>query len=169
MFIDVKRISGKGLSLDDSVELDENLLIEEDSYFLENVDYHIFLKREGSQIKAKGRVKTMISLRCVSCLENFELKVNSRFDIILFPVNRGAMNSTALNPEDMEYIFYEGDQIDLEKILMEQVNLFIPFNPICSPACKGICPNCGQNLNYHKCQCENSLSDLNFLFDKLKG
>ena len=37
--------------------------------------------------------------------------------------------STALEDEDMEYIFYENDQIDLEKILVEQVNLFIPFKP----------------------------------------
>lgn len=168
MFIDINRISGKGLLLDDMVELDPNLLIEDDSYFLEALDYNIFFKREGRQIKAKGRIITSVSLRCVNCLENFELKIDSKFDIILFPVNQIEINNISLNPDDMEYIFYEGDRVDLSKILMEQVNLFIPYNPICSPDCKGICPNCGMNLNYEKCKCENPINEVNFVFSKLK-
>lgn len=168
MLIDINRISGTGLSLDDSVELDPNLLIEDDSFFLEDLDYNIFFKREGSQIKAKGRIATSISLKCVSCLENFELKIDSKFDIVLFPVNQIDINNISLNPDDMEYIFYEGDKIDLAKILMEQVNLFIPYNPVCSTDCKGICPNCGMNLNYEKCKCENPLGEVNFAFSKLK-
>ncbi|MCK4760939.1 MAG: DUF177 domain-containing protein [Candidatus Aminicenantes bacterium] len=166
MLVDINKISGKGLLLDDSVELDENMLIEDGSFFLGDIAYNIFLKREGSQVKAKGRIITSVSLLCVYCLEQFEMKINSKFDIILFPGDLVDLNK-ALNPDEMEYIFYEGDKIDLSKILMEQVNLFIPFNPMCSPDCKGICPNCGINLNYHQCKCENSLNSMNFLFNNI--
>ena len=54
----------------------------------------------------------------------------------------------------MEYIFYEDDQIDLDKILFEQINLFIPMHPRRHADCRGICPNCGSNLNGYSCQCE---------------
>jgi len=168
MYIDVNQIGGKGLLLDDSLELDENLLVEEDSFFLDDVEYNVFLKREGNQINARGRIRTAVSLQCVTCLENYELKINSKFDIILFPIDLIEMTNAALNPEEMEYIFYEGERVDLTKILVEQVNLFIPFNPQCSPDCRGICANCGMNLNYNKCKCENSLNEVSFLFDKIK-
>jgi uncharacterized protein len=168
MYIDINRISGKGLLLDERIELDPTMLIEDESFFLDDINYNIFFNREGRQIKVKGRIETTVSLRCVSCLENFDLKIDSNFDIILFPVDQIDINSVALNSDDMEYIFYEGDKIDLSKILMEQVNLFIPFNPVCRPDCSGICPNCGLNLNYEKCKCENPLNEINFFFNKLK-
>jgi uncharacterized protein len=154
--------------LNDSIALDENLLIEEESFFLEDIVYDIKLSREGSKIKAKGSLNTLVSIRCVGCLEPFEMRINSSFDIILFPVELAVGSETSLNPDDMEYIFFEGDRIDLTKILMEQVNLFIPYRPLCHPGCRGLCPICGANLNYENCQCENSSNDVNFLFDKIK-
>lgn len=168
MFIEVEKISSKGLALNDSIALDENLLIEEGSFFLEDVDYVIHLSHEGKQIKAKGKISTLVSIPCVNCLENFDLKVDSDFDIILFPIDLIELTNSSLNSDDMEYIFFEGDRIDLAKILIEQVNLFTPYKPLCSPNCKGLCPYCGANLNYESCECENSLNEMGFLFNKIK-
>ncbi len=41
----------------------------------------------------------------------------------------------------------EGDLIDLEPLLRDQVVLDLPFQPVCSPDCAGLCPICGANLN----------------------
>jgi len=168
MFIDTNKISEKGLIVSDRVSLDETLLIEENAFSLDDLQYHILFKRDGDQIKAKGNIKTLISLRCVRCLDNFDLKVDSNFDIILFPINLVNPVNNSINSDEMEYIFYEDNRIDLIKILIEQINLFIPYNPICKPDCKGICPNCGVNLNHGKCKCENSSKELNFVFNKIK-
>lgn len=168
MFIEIDKISSKGLLLDDTITFDEEFLIEEESYFLEDIDYNIHFSRKGKQIKTKGNISTVISIRCVSCLEQFDLRINSKFDIILFPIDLIEVNNMCLNPDDMEYIFFEGDRIDLAKILIEQVNLFIPYKPLCSSDCKGLCPNCGVNLNYEDCHCENSLNEMVFLFNKIK-
>lgn len=170
MLIDVNKIGLKGFQVQDSVAPDENMLLEDESYFLDNLEYSVHLMRDGEKVRAKGRIRTALSLRCVSCLDNYEQKVNSKFDIILFPVQMVDENSTqrALGSEDMEYIFFDGDEIDLERILMEQVNLFIPLNPVCSPYCKGMCPNCGTNLNEDNCQCENQMTEMSLLFDKIK-
>jgi len=168
MFIDTNKISEKGLIVSDRVSLDETLLIEENAFSLDDLQYHILFKRDGDRIKAKGNIKTLISLRCVRCLDNFDLKVDSNFDIILFPINLVNPVNNSINSDEMEYIFYEDNRIDLIKILIEQINLFIPYNPICKPDCKGICPNCGVNLNHGKCKCENSSKELNFVFNKIK-
>lgn len=168
MFIDINKIGTKGLLLQDSAQLDNNLLIEADSFFLDTLDFTILFTREREKIRARGEIKTTISLRCVYCLENFEMDVNSKFDIILFPAGLMDPNHSALSPEEMEYIFFDGEEIDLAKILTEQVNLFIPYNPSCSPNCKGICPTCGTNLNQENCRCENLFTEMNLLFDKIK-
>jgi uncharacterized protein len=168
MYIDINKIGIKGLLLEDRVELDDHLLIEEESFFLDRLDFSVYFTREKEKIRARGQIRTVVSLRCVNCLDNYELKVNSRFDIILFPVYLLKSTDTALTTDDMEYIFFDGEEIDLEKILMEQVNLFIPFNPTCTPDCKGLCPNCGANLNYEECQCEQPLTEMSLLFNRLK-
>lgn len=168
MIINVNKISEKGYALNDTIEIDNSQLLEDDSYFLEAIEFQIFFKRQDRRIQAQGMIKTSISLVCVRCLEPFELKINSRFDIILFPKEMIDQRSTALGDEEMEYIFYENDQIDLEKILAEQVNLFIPFKPVCRGECKGICPGCGANLNRGACPCDQAKNEIKFMFEKVK-
>jgi uncharacterized protein len=168
MFIDTNKISEKGLIVSNSFSLDEDMLIEENAFFLDDLKYHVLFKQDVDRIEAKGNIKTMISLGCVKCLDDFELNIDLNFDIILFPTNLVNSESHSIGSDEMEYIFYDDNRIDLIKILLEQINLFIPYNPICKPNCKGICPNCGTNLNYAKCKCENSSNELNFLFNKIK-
>jgi len=105
MFINTDKIGKTGLSLSDSLEMDENLLIEEDGFFLQNLNYNVLFTRDGDKIKAKGKIKTSVSLKCVRCLDNFELKINSNFDIILFPTNLLELSNVSLSADDMEYIF----------------------------------------------------------------
>jgi len=168
MFIDTNKIGAKGLLLEDSMTPDRALLIEEGSCFAEALDYTVHFTRDGQKIRAKGHLNTLLSIPCVNCLENFQYKVDSSFDLILFPVQLIDVNHSALKSDEMEYIFFEGDEIDLEKVLMEQVNLFVPINPICNDHCKGICPNCGTNLNYEECHCENTVkkNDMSLFFSK---
>jgi uncharacterized protein len=168
MIINVNKISDSGYALNDTVDIDNSQLLEDESFFLEGIDYQIFFKRQNQRIQAQGQIRTAISLVCVRCLEQFELKINSRFDIILFPKEMVDQRSTALEDEDLEYIFYENDQIDLEKILIEQVNLFIPFKPVCKADCKGICPSCGASLNRGACACDQAKNEIKFLFEKVK-
>ncbi len=168
MIINVNKISEKGYALNDTIDIDNAQLLEDESYFLERVDYQVFFKRQERRIQAQGRIKTAISLVCTRCLEPFELKVHSNFDIILFPKEMIDQRSTALEEDELEYIFYDNDQIDVEKILAEQVNLFVPFKPVCKAECKGICPGCGANLNRGACPCDQAKNEIKFLFEKAK-
>lgn len=168
MHIEADKIDLKGLVLDDKVVPDETLLIEEEGTFLEDIRYNIHLSRENEKIRAKGHIHTSISIPCVRCLEPIILKIDSPIDIILLPAQLIESTSESLEQDDLEYIFFEGNSIDVTKILMEQINLLIPVKPLCSPSCKGLCPQCGVNLNHEQCQCKRSASDISFLFDKIK-
>ncbi len=153
MILNVNKIGKKGIYVSDNVVLDDTILVEKDSFFMKNVDYKINLLRDGEKILIKGNIKTSVSLICSRCADDFEFKINSDFDLILFPINRYDLISRELNDEDLEYIFFEGQEIDVEKIIAEQVNFSIPLNPLCKTDCQGICPICGANLNREECKC----------------
>jgi len=44
--------------------------------------------------------------------------------------------------------------LDLTPLLREQAWVALPMKPLCRPDCKGLCPQCGANLNLESCTCE---------------
>ena len=52
-----------------------------------------------------------------------------------------------LQSEEMDLYYFEGEEIDLDPYVFEEVMLNIPIKALCSESCKGMCPSCGQNLN----------------------
>ncbi len=53
----------------------------------------------------------------------------------------------------MESNFFEGGEIHLSEVACEQIFLEIPYQPLCSENCKGLCPQCGQDRNLSPCGC----------------
>ena len=49
--------------------------------------------------------------------------------------------------------FFEGDEIDLAPHVWEEMILASPSKYYCSEDCKGLCPQCGTNLNRGACSC----------------
>lgn len=41
----------------------------------------------------------------------------------------------------------EGDKLDLEPLLRDDVVVDLPLQPLCREDCGGLCPNCGADLN----------------------
>src|SRR5207244_13446979 len=56
--------------------------------------------------------------------------------------------------EDLDLFPWDGDKIDLEPLFREQFVLAIPYAPLCREDCKGLCPQCGIDLNTGTCTCE---------------
>ena len=59
-----------------------------------------------------------------------------------------------------------GDEIDLTHDLEEQVAMSLPLKPLCAEQCKGLCAECGADLNMSSCAC--SEKAFNFKFSALK-
>ena len=54
---------------------------------------------------------------------------------------------------DLDITYLATDFIDLAQVLTEQLQLQVPFQPLCKEDCKGMCMNCGADLNIGKCAC----------------
>jgi uncharacterized metal-binding protein YceD (DUF177 family) len=55
---------------------------------------------------------------------------------------------------DIDITYLSTDYIDLRDVLAEQLQLQVPFQPLCEESCKGICPQCGTELNFTGCSCK---------------
>jgi uncharacterized protein len=61
---------------------------------------------------------------------------------------------------DLEVGFYQGNGVQLEDALKEQILLALPMRSLCRPDCKGLCPQCGQNRNLVQCGCPPQVADI---------
>ncbi|SEQ14746.1 YceD family protein [Microlunatus flavus] len=55
----------------------------------------------------------------------------------------------AASEDDEEVSVLAGDYVDLEPVLRDDVVLDLPFQPLCTPDCSGLCPTCGVRLDDH--------------------
>ena len=79
------------------------------------------------------------------------------------PVSAAALIASAdeqeIQEDDLSTAFYEDDKIDLGQLMREQFLLSLPMKPLCSDACRGLCPVCGTNLNRGSCDCKSTWDD----------
>ena len=53
-----------------------------------------------------------------------------------------------------DYIVVESGVLDLDELIQEEIQLFLPSKILCTEDCKGICQKCGANLNVNECNCK---------------
>jgi uncharacterized protein len=111
-------------------------------------------------IRFAGRLKTRVELACARCLEPVLQDVDHNFDLLYRPqgVDAGRAEISVTTAE-AEVSYYQGEGLQLEDVLQEQVILALPLRAICRDDCKGLCPHCGTNLNVEKCACAEPLED----------
>jgi uncharacterized protein len=54
---------------------------------------------------------------------------------------------------DLDITYLSDDFIELGDVLTEQLQLQVPFQPLCKETCKGMCTQCGADLNQGRCAC----------------
>jgi uncharacterized protein len=99
--------------------------------------------RTPQGLLATGSFKGETTLDCVRCLKSFNQPMTWEMTELFAFNEKSVSESGLIVPEDA--------QIDLEPLIREYALLEIPINPICEPDCKGLCPECGQNLNIKDC------------------
>ena len=91
---------------------------------------------------------------CDKCLEETKGFGSDRAGIQLMPQPEEMKDEAELGDDDMGIVYLEGDEIDLDEIVRQEVIYVLPVRMVCGEDCKGLCPECGANLNSGKCKCE---------------
>lgn len=137
------------------------------------------LRNVDDVIVISGDISTSLQLLCSRCAAPFMLPVHDHFTALYCKDKEMAGISYLdknLNPRgqnkgharhahdfnategtetsaDLEITYIAEDFLDLAMVLTEQVQLRIPFQPLCKEECKGVCANCGADLNVGRCAC----------------
>ena len=57
------------------------------------------------------------------------------------------------------YSFVDGEEIDIDELILNEILVNFPAKILCQDDCKGICPVCGKNRNIEPCGCDDTVLD----------
>ena len=118
------------------------------------VDLVFDIHKDKDLFRLVGSVASELELPCSRCLEPWRLAVAEQFDLRYLPVAKATVDpEREVNEDDLGTSYYQNDEIDLNELLREQFYLVLPMKPLCRQDCRGLCSQCGTNLNVGACGC----------------
>ncbi len=110
-------------------------------------------ERRGDQITVNGEIRVETVTPCSRCAAPVTGSLSA--SLLVFADRRGsdsARDEAAL-AEEGSVLYHDGIELDLGEAIREAVILEVPQTTLCRPDCRGLCPNCGQDLNESECAC----------------
>ena len=101
-------------------------------------------------ILVSGTLRGSMHLRCARCLKDF----TAPFDIEV-----SEMFVVDPDPEGDQYPLDPEGFVDPEQLVRDTVGLELPFSPLHSPDCQGLCPVCGGDRNLGECPGDHPQTD----------
>ena len=120
------------------------------------------LYADGANVFASGTFTGHLVVACSRCIGPVKLVLDEKLLVTFMPqsempaeeAGEDSEEGLEIGGEDLDLFPYDGETVDLEPLLREQFVLAIPYAPLCSETCKGLCPQCGIDRNTSTCTCE---------------
>jgi len=136
MKIYVDKIPEGGIELTGEIKPEALLIDSEGISFIKPISVKANVSKSGSEMFADISLEAPVEYTCGKCLSKFEGIFKKKFNII-----------QEVKPAEI---------VDLDDEVRQEIVLDYPMKVVCKAECKGLCPNCGQNLNTGECDCEHS-------------
>lgn len=133
---DLKEIGGrKNVSLE--LEFHNLEFVDREIEIKDKVQLELEIYNTEDSFLVQGTLEAELILSCSRCLQKYSspIKLDISEDVI---------------KSEME----DEEELYLDDIIVDNIILSLPMKPLCSEDCKGICPQCGQDLNQGECDCE---------------
>ncbi|AWK53064.1 metal-binding protein [Clostridium beijerinckii] len=116
------------------------------------------ISSDSDMLIVNAKIKADLEMTCSRCLDTFiypiDIDIEERF-------------TTNSKSQDDEAIVVMDDVLDITEIVETSIISTFPIQRVCKDDCKGLCQECGCNLNYNKCSCNKENVDIRF--EALKG
>jgi len=134
--------------------------------FFGNIIVESKLQKSQRQVIVESNIKANVNFECDRCGVEYKQELSNKYKIVY-------LFSSDINDENqvnLKYISFEADKIDLTPDVRDYAILAIPMKKLCREDCKGLCMNCGKNLNLGSCNCKKEAVDSRWLpLQKLKN
>ncbi|MBU0699725.1 DUF177 domain-containing protein [bacterium] len=167
--VDISELKDAGKMIDMSGQIDpeekHTALLLKDSKLLvkKQIDFRMKLEGMGyGRIELSGWLQTEVSLQCCRCLEWFDYSLERDFIVDYHSAvsestagekDTESLGSVEITEDDIYVNNYTGDTLNILEEYCSQLILALPMVPRCRDGCKGLCSQCGQNLNVKECNC----------------
>jgi len=121
-------------------------------------DLSVRATRVDDKVELTGAVSAVVEFECDRCLANLSIPVEAAFDLVYVPPI-GTGEEHELGDNDLSLGYYHDGTIDVDDLAREQIELALPMARLCTEECRGLCPECGANLNLSKCSCSEEQVD----------
>lgn len=141
----------------------ESLAYEKNSFSYMGNDYKIhekslinmtFTNIGTGKVMVRGDFKPVLEIPCDRCLEMVKVPLEVNFEQeIISPDHAGQEEE----PGGQDFML--GYEFDAEAFVNGEILINMPVKVLCKPDCRGICKQCGHNLNEGECGCDTFVPD----------
>lgn len=124
--------------------------------FTQQIEIYVRIDKYSTQYILNIQFKTIASLTCDCCLCEFNKELTDNIKLV-YAMGQLASDDDAQN--GYRIITTETKEIDITDDIKDSLLLLIPMKIICTERCKGLCQNCGIDLNHQICNCSGEQID----------
>lgn len=153
--INIEELANPGdtFYIQDTVDMDSYKVGPHEFKLPHKITYDLALTNVGEGILLTGIMNCDVEGVCDRCLEKAEFSIAAEVnEYFLYDAPEDEENEDS--DDFVEYsLITDDDKIDLSEPLNAALIMETPFVVLCSEDCKGLCPDCGANLNFEECDC----------------
>ncbi len=142
---DIIKTEGAGIDVNFSDNLPELQEYDTSVEFKPSFEFTGRIVNLGGLLKLSGDLHFEFSANCLRCLKRVDTFSDIKVEESFVEVSKS---------DDVDAYTFEGNVVDIDKPLMDNIILAMPMKIICSEDCKGLCKTCGTNLNIKNCNCD---------------
>lgn len=158
MFFNVSGLLQDGIGATRTYDVEGAVELEDGAR--EDVAGTVELLRTVYGILVRGHMHLVEPEDCSRCLKPLDETVKIEFEEEFLPTTD--IKTGGVVPSDIDPDAFRIDEhhiLDLTEAVRQYREVSLEMQPLCRPDCKGLCPECGSDLNLGKCQCDQGAVD----------
>lgn len=128
--------------------------------FFDKVNISLNLQKLHNQIVLETELQLNARFECDRCISDFNTILEAKYHTVYLFGNHPDEDNESLN---VTYLRADASEILLDNDIRDYALLAVPMKKLCKDDCKGLCPECGKNLNEGSCDCKDHEIDPKWL------
>lgn len=147
----LKEIGGR-INVDGNVQLADTDFLGELYHFEEPIKVKGHISNTGKCLILSATCVGVMSTQCARCTKTINVPIE-------FEMDESLVQNNDDNSYDEDVVVFEGFEIDIDDMVADNFLMNVEGRYLCSEDCKGLCPQCGADLNVEECGCNNENID----------
>jgi len=132
--------------------------------FAEPLSWRVDIVNTGGAMLVTGTVEGVGRTACARCSEPFDVSVIGDIEGY-YLLHEGDRPEDDMEEDELS-VLGPDKTIDLIPLMTAAILIDLPLVPLCKDDCKGLCPDCGTNLNTGTCSCDEGRADEHRAFEQ---